>query len=80
MSAPATYHSGTPRNQHPAGARWHAHLHGLATAIHAISELDESEQDGDAKVWGEGQVLDVSSCFFVTYALEDLGKPLPQQQ
>ena len=69
MSAPATYHSGTPRNQHPAVARWQAHLRGLATAIHEISGLDESEQDGGAKVWGEIQVLDVSSCFFVTYAL-----------
>ena len=42
---------------------------GLATAIHAISELDEDEQDGGAKVWGEVQVLDGSSCFFVTYGL-----------
>ena len=72
-------------NQHPAGARWHAHLirarcaplspasgsqfRGLATEIHEISGLDENEQDGGAKVWGEVQVLDVSSCFFVTYAL-----------
>jgi hypothetical protein len=32
--------------------------------FHAISELDENEQDGGAKVWGEVQVLDVSSCFF----------------
>ena len=39
VSAPATYRSGTPRNQHPAVARWHAHLHGLATAIHEISGL-----------------------------------------
>ena len=39
MSAPATYHSGTPRNQHPAVARWHTHLRGLATAIHEISGL-----------------------------------------
>jgi hypothetical protein len=31
--------SGTPRNQHPAVARWHAHLRGLATAIHEISGL-----------------------------------------
>ncbi len=30
---------GTPRNQHPAVARWHAHLRGLATAIHEISGL-----------------------------------------
>jgi hypothetical protein len=34
VSHPATYHSGTPRVQHPAVARGHAHLHGLATAIH----------------------------------------------
>jgi len=39
VSAPATYRSGTPRNQHPAVARWHAHLRGLATAIHEISGL-----------------------------------------
>jgi hypothetical protein len=26
-------------NQHPAVARWHAHLRGLATAIHEISGL-----------------------------------------
>ena len=30
---------GTPRNQHPAVARWHTHLRGLATAIHEISGL-----------------------------------------
>jgi len=66
MSAPATYRSGTPRNQLLAVARWHSHLRGLATAIHAISELDEDEQDGGAKVWGEVQVLDVSSYFFVS--------------
>jgi len=39
VSAPATYRSGTPRNQHPAVARWHAHLCGLATAIHEMSGL-----------------------------------------
>ena len=39
VPAPATYRSGTPRNQHPAVARWHAHLRGLATAIHEISGL-----------------------------------------
>jgi hypothetical protein len=39
MSVPATYHSGTPQNQHPAVARWHAHLRGLATAIHETSGL-----------------------------------------
>src|SRR5210317_2020936 len=39
VSAPATYRSGTPRNQHPAVARWQAHLRGLATAIHEISGL-----------------------------------------
>jgi hypothetical protein len=31
--------SGTPRNPHPAVARWYGHLHGLATAIHEISGL-----------------------------------------
>ena len=41
VSAPATYRLGTPRNQHPAVARWHAHLHGLATAIHETSGLGE---------------------------------------
>jgi len=30
---------GTPRIQSPAVARWHAHLRGLATAIHGISGL-----------------------------------------
>jgi hypothetical protein len=80
MSVPATYHLGMPRNQHPTVARWHAHLCGLATAIHAISELDEHEQDGGAKVWGEVQVLGVSSYFFVTSTQEDRGKPFSQQK
>ncbi len=40
VSAPATYRSGTPRNQHPAVASWHAHLRGLATAIHETSRLE----------------------------------------
>ena len=31
----------TPRNHHPAVARWHTHLRGLATAIHEISGLGE---------------------------------------
>jgi hypothetical protein len=35
----ATYRSGTPQVQHPVVARWHAHLHGLATAIHETSGL-----------------------------------------
>ena len=39
VSGPATYRSGTPRNPHPAVARWHTHLRGLATAIHEISGL-----------------------------------------
>src|SRR5210317_132713 len=43
VSAPATYRLGTPRNQHPAVARWHAHLRGLATAIHEISGLAERD-------------------------------------
>jgi hypothetical protein len=63
MSVPATYRLGAPRNQLLAVARWHSHLRGLATAIHAISGLDEDERDGGAKVWGEVQVLDVSSFF-----------------
>jgi hypothetical protein len=33
----ATTCSNTPRIQHPAVARWHVHLCGLATAIHEIS-------------------------------------------
>ena len=37
---PARYRSGTPRVQYPAVARWHAHLHGLATAIHETSGLN----------------------------------------
>jgi hypothetical protein len=36
---PCDVPSGTPRNQHPAVARWHAHLRGLTTAIHEISGL-----------------------------------------
>ena len=37
---PATYHSGTPRDQSRGTvARWHDHLRGLATAIHEISGL-----------------------------------------
>jgi hypothetical protein len=79
MSVPATYRSGTPRTQSrgTAGrvARWHSHLRGLATAIHAISELDEDEQDGGAKVWGEVQVLDVSS-FFLSVVLNILWERL----
>jgi len=39
VSAPATYRSGTPRNRHPAVARWQVHLRDLATAIHEISGL-----------------------------------------
>ena len=39
MSDPATYRSGTPRIQPPAVARWHAHLHGLATSIRETSGL-----------------------------------------
>jgi len=39
----ATYHSGTPRNQHLAVARWHIHLRGLATAIHEISGLESCD-------------------------------------
>ena len=40
VSAPATYHLGTPRNQSRGTvARLHAHLRGLATAIHEIFGL-----------------------------------------
>jgi hypothetical protein len=43
QAPPATYRSGTPRNQHrgTAGrvARWHSDLRGLATAIHETSWL-----------------------------------------
>jgi hypothetical protein len=35
------YRLGTPRDQHPAVAWWHAHLRGLATAIHETSGLEE---------------------------------------
>ena len=41
VSTPATYRSGTSRNQHSAVARWHIHLRGLATAIHETSGLLE---------------------------------------
>ena len=43
MSPPAAYRSGTPRDQHPAIARWHTHLHGLATLIHETSGLANDE-------------------------------------
>ena len=47
VSDPATYCSSTPRNQHPAVARWHVHLCGLATAIHEIFGLGfHKEQNG----------------------------------
>ncbi|MGB6378176.1 MAG: hypothetical protein WBG24_15800 [Syntrophobacteria bacterium] len=39
VSHPATYRLGTPRVQLPAVARWHAQLHGLATAIRETSGL-----------------------------------------
>ena len=42
VPVPATYRLGTPRTQHPAVARWHAHLRSLATAIHEISGLGKS--------------------------------------
>jgi hypothetical protein len=38
----ATYRSGTPQVPHPVVARWHAHLHGLATAIHETSGLEST--------------------------------------
>ncbi len=43
LSHLATYRSGTPQVQHPVVARWHAHLHGLATAIHEMSGLTRWE-------------------------------------
>jgi hypothetical protein len=39
LSAPATYHSGTPRDQHPAVTRLHAHLRGLVTVVDETSGL-----------------------------------------
>ena len=45
MSTPATYRSGTPRDQHPAIALWHDHLRGLATAIHETSGLVMDRRD-----------------------------------
>ena len=47
VSAPATYRLGTPRNQHPAVVRWHAHLRGLATAIHEKSGLGKIKKVKD---------------------------------
>ena len=41
VSAPATYRSGTPRNQHSAIARWHILLHGLATEIREVPGLKQ---------------------------------------
>jgi hypothetical protein len=49
MSAPVTYRSGTPRDQHPAVTRWQARLRGLATAIHETSGL-ALESMGEAEV------------------------------
>jgi len=46
VSHPATYRSGTPRVRSPAVSRWHAHLHGLATAIHETSGLGETIVSG----------------------------------
>jgi hypothetical protein len=40
VSDPATYCSSAPRIQLPAVARYHSHLHGLATAIHETSGLE----------------------------------------
>ena len=39
-SSPATYCSSTPRIRVPTVARWHAHLHCLATQIHETSGLE----------------------------------------
>jgi hypothetical protein len=51
VSTPATYRSGTPRTQHPAVARWHTHLCGLATAIHEISGLKLSSISVKMQEW-----------------------------
>ena len=48
---PAMYRSGTPRVQYPAVSRWHAHLHGLVTAIHETSGL-AAELNGAAFLSG----------------------------
>ncbi len=42
VSDPATYCSSTSRIQSPAVARWHSHLHGLATAIRKTSGLEDN--------------------------------------
>jgi len=42
--SPATYYSSTPRIPLPAVARYHSHLHGLATAIHETSGLNKREK------------------------------------
>ena len=64
--APATYRSGTPRNQHPAVARWQAHLHGLATAIHETSGLTLSCR-GSAKKFINPQKYVNSEYYSPTY-------------
>ena len=51
--APATYHLGTPRNQHPVVTRLHAHLSGLATAIHGMSGLEHLGSNSDWPEWSE---------------------------
>ncbi len=51
VSDPATYRSGTPRIQPPAVARWHTHLHGLATAIHEICGLEEAIHLNVGEMW-----------------------------
>jgi len=50
VSNPATYRSGTPRLQHPVVARWHDHLHALATGIHETSGLDLTIAIGVLKI------------------------------
>jgi hypothetical protein len=56
VSAPATYRPGTPRNQHPAIARWHAHLRGLATSIHETSGLKIIRSFPTRILWYPAQV------------------------
>ena len=54
----ATYRSGTPRIQHPVVARWHDHLHGLATAIHETFGLESSIRSfGPTITWREKNVI-----------------------
>jgi hypothetical protein len=63
--APGTYRSLMPRHQHPAVARWHAHLRDLETLIHETTGLCGRAPEGqnfkpvDCGKVGEGRVTDV---------------------